>query len=93
MVLQISYENLSTLYIRLPEFNRIFRILMENAYLSLQKRMFQNISSPAEDRYNFFMEFYPHLSNRIPQTQIASFLGITPEFLSRLINRRLKNKP
>lgn len=92
IVLQISYENLIAIYERFPKFNRIFRILMENAYVSLQKRMFQNISSPAEDRYNFFMEVYPHLSSRLPQTQIASFLGITPEFLSRLRNRRLKNK-
>ncbi|WP_218122984.1 Crp/Fnr family transcriptional regulator [Pedobacter antarcticus] len=92
IVLQISYENLIAIYERFPRFNRIFRILMENAYVSLQKRMFQNISSPAEDRYNFFMEVYPHLSSRLPQTQIASFLGITPEFLSRLRNRRLKNK-
>lgn len=90
MVLQISYDNLIALYTQVAKFDRIFRVLIENSYVSLQNRLLQNISSTAEDRYNSFIEVYPHLSNRLPQTQIASFLGITPEFLSRLRNRRVK---
>ncbi len=90
MVLQISYENLLTLYTNAAKFDRIFRVLIENSFVSLQKRLLQNISSTAEERYLSFLESYSHLSNRIPQTQIASFLGITPEFLSRLRNRQTK---
>lgn len=91
MVLQISYDNLLSLYVTAPKFDRIFRVLIENSFVSLQKRLLQNISSTAEDRYLSFLEKYSHLTNRIPQTQIASFLGITPEFLSRLRNKQTKN--
>lgn len=91
MVLQISYDNLITLYTKASKFDRIFRVLIENSYVGLQKRLLQNISSTAEDRYQLFIDTYPHLSNRLPQTQIAAFLGITPEFLSRLRNKRVKS--
>lgn len=90
MVLQISYDNLVFLYTKAPKFDRIFRVLVENSFVSLQKRLLQNISSTAEERYLSFTETYSHLNNRLPQTQIASFLGITPEFLSRLRNRQTK---
>lgn len=90
MVLQISYDNLVSLYTKASKFDRIFRVLVENSFVSLQKRLLQTISSTAEERYLSFTETYPHLNNRLPQTQIASFLGITPEFLSRLRNRQTK---
>lgn len=92
MVLQISHENLIRLYTSAPKFDRIFRVLIENSYVALQDRLLQNISSTAEERYLSFMKVYAHLSNRLPQTQIASFLGITPEFLSRMRNRLVKAK-
>jgi len=93
MVLQINYENLIELYTKAPKFDRIFRVLIENSFVNLQNRLLQNISSTAEQRYQSFIEMYSHLLNRLPQTQIASFLGITPEFLSRLKSRQLKPKP
>lgn len=92
MVLQISHENLVQLYSNAPKFDRIFRTLIENAYVSLQKRHLQNISSTAEDRYLSFQQSYPQLNRRLPQTYVASYLGITPEFLSRLRNRQVKTK-
>ena len=90
MVLQISYENLIELYKQAPKFDRIFRVLIEKSFVLLQERLLQNISSTAEERYLSFMRMYSHLSNRLPQTQIAAFLGITPEFLSRIRNNRNK---
>jgi|SRR5688572_3601306 len=90
MVLKISHDDLITIYTQAPKFHRIFRVLIENSYVNLQKRLLQTISSTAEDRYQYFIDTYPHLVNRLPQTQIASFLGITPEFLSRLRNKRAK---
>lgn len=86
MVLQASYENLTGLYTQAPKFNRIFRVLIENSYVALQKRVLENISSTAEERYLSFLKTYPSLSNRLPQTQIAAYLGVTPEFVSRIRN-------
>lgn len=90
MVLQADYDNLIEIYTKAPKFNRIFRVLVENSYVSLQNRLLENISSTAEERYLSFLETYPHLSNRLPQTQIAAYLGITPEFLSRVRNSQTK---
>lgn len=90
VVLQISHDNLISLYLQSPKFDRIFRVLLENSYIRLQQRLLQNISSTAEERYHTFLEIYPYLMNRLSQVQIASFLGITPEFLSRLRNRLSK---
>lgn len=91
VVLQISRDDLISLYMQAPKFDRIFRVLSENSFTRLQERLLQNISSTAEGRYQSFLEVYPHLLNRLSQVQIAAFLGITPEFLSRLRNKRSKS--
>lgn len=90
VVLQINYDDLIYLYKHVPKFNLIFRVLVENAYIRLQERILQNISSTAEERYHSFLELYPHLYNRLSQVQIAAYLGVTPEFLSKLRNIRTK---
>jgi CRP-like cAMP-binding protein len=90
IVLQIGLDDLIFLYKQSPIFDRIFRVLIENGYIHLQERLLQNISSTAEERYEAFLERYPHLINRISQVQIAAFMGVTPEFLSRLRNQRTK---
>lgn len=90
VVLQITRDDLISLYTQTPKFNLIFRVLVENAYTRLQERLLQNISSTAEERYQSFIDVYPHLINRLSQVQIAAYLGITPEFLSRLRNKRSK---
>ena len=92
MVLQISRDDLVAIYKQAPKFDRIFRVLIENNFVGVQKRLLQYISSSAEGRYQSFLETYAHLVNRLPQTQIASFLGITPEFLSRLRSKRRSPK-
>jgi CRP/FNR family transcriptional regulator, anaerobic regulatory protein len=90
VVLQINHADLIELYLKAPKFDRIFRVLIEKGFVRLQERLLQNISSTAEDRYQSFLELYPHLTNRLSQTQIASYLGVTPEFLSRLRSRQTK---
>jgi CRP/FNR family transcriptional regulator, anaerobic regulatory protein len=90
VVLQISRDDLISIYKEAPKFDRIFRVLVENAFVRLQERLLQNISSTAEERYQSFLELYPHLINRLSQVQIAAFIGVTPEFLSRLRNMRSK---
>jgi CRP-like cAMP-binding protein len=86
VVLQIDKPNLIYLFHNHPKFDRIFRVIIENKYLELQNRVLQNISSTAEERYITFLDQYQHLINRLPNTQIASYLGITPEFLSKIRN-------
>lgn len=92
VVLRINYADLIDLYIKAPKFDRIFRVLLENHFMLQQQRMLQLFSSTAEERYQLFLETYPHLLNRLSQVQIAAYLGITPEFLSRIRGRIAKNE-
>lgn len=87
-VLQIKKEDQLRLFVEHPKFNRIFRVFTENALVAFQHRVLQNISSTAEERYETFLERYPQLVNRISNVQIASYLGITPEFLSTIRKKR-----
>lgn len=84
VILQINKKDQLRLFVEYPKFNRIFRVFTENALVSTQRRVLQNISSTAEERYLDFMERYPHFFNRISNVQIASYLGVTPEFLSTI---------
>lgn len=90
-VLQIRHDDLLDLYIKAPKFDRIFRVLVENSLVKMQERLLQNMGSDARVRYELFLKQYPTLANRIPNTYIASFLGITPEFLSKIRNERTSN--
>lgn len=83
-VLQIERKSFYGLYDDFPVFNRYFRILAENAFIASQKRVIRSHSFTAEERYGDFITRYPHLLNRISDAKIASFLGMTPEFLSKL---------
>jgi len=83
-ILQIAKSDLWYLYTHYHKFDRIFRVMIENKFIELQNRVLQNISSTAQERYNSFLVQYPNLSRRLPNTQIASYLGITPEFLSKI---------
>lgn len=84
LVLQIKKEDQLRLFVEYPKFNQIFRVFTENALVSSQRRILQNISSTAEERYLDFMKRYPHFFNRISNVQIASYIGVTPEFLSKI---------
>ena len=81
-VLQLTKADIDSLYLKIPKFERFFRILMQNAYIREQLRILQNLSMPAEVRYNNFLKKYPKISQQVTQKNIASYLGITPEFLS-----------
>ncbi len=88
-VLAISRKNWAILIAEVPEFVHYTRILFRNTLFSHENRILQNLSYTAEERYHHFLKQYPNLSQRISQKHIASYLGITPEFLSML---RSKNK-
>ena len=89
-IFQLSKEQLDKLFCTVPKFERFFRILMQNAYTREQLRVIENLSLTAEERYNSFLHKYPHIASTVTQKQIASYLGITPEFLS--VIRKNKRK-
>ncbi len=75
---------------RHPKFERYFRILFQNSLITHQDRIVQNFSDTAEDRYEQFRQKYPSLEQYVPLKYIASYLGITPEFLSKIRRRQAK---
>ncbi|MFT7232860.1 MAG: CRP-like cAMP-binding protein [Cyclobacteriaceae bacterium] len=91
VILQIKKEDQFKLFVDYPKFNRIFRILAENHMVSLQRRILHNISLSSEERYIDFSKRYPQLFNRISNVQIASYLGVTPEFLSTIRKRMARS--
>ncbi|MEQ8926139.1 MAG: Crp/Fnr family transcriptional regulator, partial [Fulvivirga sp.] len=90
-ILQLSKPDLIEFYEDNIKFNRIFRVMVEEEYVRLQQRLLQTISTTAEQRYLEFIELYPDLYNRISNVQVASYLGITPEFLSNIRNKLSKS--
>jgi CRP-like cAMP-binding protein len=78
---------------KIPKFERYFRILLQNNLIATQKRLVSSLSQTAEERYNELITVCPDtLPQRIPQHMLASFLGVTPETLSRIRKQRLKKQ-
>jgi len=84
VILQIKKTDLIYLFTHYRKFNIDFRVIIENKFMEMQNRLLQNLIYTGEERYLLFLRQYPTLSNRLPNTQIASYLGITPEFLSKI---------
>ena len=68
----------------MPKMEHYFRILMQNNIVALQRRIIASMSFSAEQKYLKLMEICPDIIVRVPQQHIASYLGITPETLSRI---------
>jgi CRP-like cAMP-binding protein len=83
-LLQIEKNELEMLYKEVPQLNRFFRILLQNAFIANQQRALAAISQTAEQQYLSFLKKFPTLEQRVPQHQIASYLGIAPETISRI---------
>ena len=75
---------LEELYTKVPKFEKFFRLLLQNAFIASQRRIIETMSLTADERYCRFIEQYPLMERRLPLKQIAAFLGITPESLSRI---------
>jgi CRP-like cAMP-binding protein len=75
------------LLVNLPKYETYMRVMLTNAYMALQKRMTDMISLPLEERYKAFTQMHQHLFQRVPQHMIASFMGLSPETLSRVRSR------
>lgn len=69
---------------KIPKFERYFRILLQNSLISIQRRLVSNLSHSAEEKYTELIGSCPTIPKRVPQHMMASYLGITPETLSRI---------
>jgi CRP-like cAMP-binding protein len=83
-VLQISKFDLEVLYQKIPKLERFFRILFQNAFITQREQINQALAVSAEERYLTFLKKKPYAEHRFSQKDIASYLGITPQFLSAL---------
>ena len=89
-VVIITKENHQKLYQEIPKLERFFRILAENSLVAHQERLMDNLSLTAEERFEKFCFKYPTLIQKVPQKHIASYIGVTPEFFSKMKSRMLK---
>ena len=91
-LLVLSRESKDELLARVPKLERMFRLMIQRHLSVLQKRLFRTVSYTAMDKFEEFLRRYPSLPQRVPQHYIASYLGITPEFLSKLRKRQMKQQ-
>lgn len=91
-ILQVSYESEQALKRKNPKFMEFFCVLAEGTAAYMARRVITNLTRTAEQRYEMFLSGYPQVVNRVPQYALASFLGMTTEYLSKLRKRRLATK-
>ena len=91
-LIQFTYNNLEELYTEIPKLERLFRKIVERAYVASQKRILRNFSLTAKERYQLFKKIYPEIDQRVPQYMIASYIGITKEFLSKIKSQLVKSQ-
>lgn len=89
-LVQLEFHAEEELLEKYPRFERYFRILSVRSLANLQKRMLSNLSLSAVERYDEYLEKYPAIASRVPQYALASYLGITTEFLSKIRSEKRK---
>ncbi|CAL2088317.1 Crp/Fnr family transcriptional regulator [Tenacibaculum sp. 190524A02b] len=83
-VIQFSYDSLQLMFAKVPKMERFVRLVTQKAYVASQQRVIRNFSMSAKSQYLKFKKLYPQIEQRVPQYMIASYLGITKEFLSKI---------
>lgn len=83
-VLLINRTNKISLYETIPSVEKLFRVMFQKALVVWQRRLVSNHCQTAKERYSIFIETYPHIASKLTDKQIASYLGITHEFLSKI---------
>ncbi len=86
-ILTLNRENKEKLLAYAPQFERVFRLMVQRNLVALQTRLCKTISTTARERYLDFVHKYPSIVQRVPQHYIASYLGVSPEFLSKVRTR------
>ncbi|WP_121808165.1 Crp/Fnr family transcriptional regulator [Mucilaginibacter kameinonensis] len=92
LLFQLTHEQESRLKDENHKFETFFRMLAERSVAFMQRRIISSLTQSAEERYELFVEKYPAMAYRFPQYVIASYLGMTTEFLSKIRNQRVKPK-
>lgn len=83
-LLLLDHRSKNDLLARVPKFERFFRLLLQRNLAHLQGRWRASVSYSAVQRYTSFIDKYPHIAQRVTQTQIAKYIGVSPEFLSKM---------
>ncbi|WEK37804.1 MAG: Crp/Fnr family transcriptional regulator [Candidatus Pseudobacter hemicellulosilyticus] len=89
-LLQIDYASKMQLFEKIPKLERYFRLLVQRSLSVFQQRLYATVSQTAEERYLHFLDRYPQIVQRVPQHQIARYIGVSPEFLSKIRSGLLK---
>lgn len=84
VLLGIEKRALEVLYDRVPKFERFFRLKITNAFVALRGRILSSLQKNGKERYLEFCETYPQIEKRVPNYNIANYLGLKPESLSRI---------
>ncbi len=84
LLAQISYGDYQDLFASIPKLERFLRLVLQQEYVDAENRVIDNFILPAKERYRIFCEKYPEKIQRVPQYMVASYLGITKEFLSKI---------
>ena len=91
-LLLITKSSWDILLNKVPAFERYFRILIQNSLIATQRRLMSSMSESAEEKYTKLINNFPGCLQRIPQHMVASYLGITPETLSRIRGQMSERK-
>jgi len=91
-ILLISHISFEGMLEKLPKMEKYFRILMQNSMIAMQRRLVASLSLTADEKYTRMINAYPNIIQRVPQHMIASYLGITPETLSRIRKQKSTSK-
>ncbi|WMX17437.1 MULTISPECIES: Crp/Fnr family transcriptional regulator [unclassified Aureispira] len=83
-VLRLSHSDMEMLYEKVPKLERLFRIITERTLIAIQRRSDFYMRKGSKERYDFLMQTIPNFAQRVPQYMLASYLEITPEYLSEL---------
>lgn len=92
VLIQLDYNAEQLLMETVPKFEKFFRIITQRSFAFLQQRLLSNLSMTAEERYEIFLEKYPKIIQRVPQYALASYLGMSTEYLSKLRNNKVGRK-
>lgn len=92
VILQIDFESEQKLKLSNHKFETFFRIMAERSFAGMQRRLISNLTKTAEERYQEFEEKYPSIVARVPQYTLASFLGMTTQYLSKIRKSRVSKK-
>jgi CRP-like cAMP-binding protein len=88
ILIQIDYEDEQTFLREIPKLEKFERIITQRSLAFQQKRLLSNFTKTAEERYDEFMSKYSAIANRVPQYALASYLGFSTEYLSKIRNRK-----